>query len=231
MKALVIIPARKGSKGVPFKNKRILGNKSLIEYTIEAATAVFDKKWICVTTNDEDIIEIAGKHDVRPPFIRPEELATDTASSQDVIMHAVDFYEKQGFDFDTVVLLQATSPFRSAKHLTEALKLYHQGLDMLVSVCESKANPYYNLFEENEEGFLEKSKRGNFTRRQDCPQVFEYNGAIYIINKASLKAKKTGEFTKVMKYEMDSLHSHDIDTEYDWMIAEQLLKMKENGID
>lgn len=230
MKALVIIPARKGSKGVPHKNKRVLGSKPLIEYTIEAAKEVFEHKMICVSTDDKEIIDIADKHGVKPPFIRPEHLATDTASSQDVILHAVDYYEKKGFEFDVVILLQVTSPFRNFNHIKEAMKLYSQELDMVVSVCESKANPYYNLFEENE-GLLTKSKASHYTRRQNCPKVYEYNGAIYVINKESIKTTPIGSFKKIVKYEMNSLESHDIDTEFDWMIAEQILKINKNGID
>lgn len=230
MKVLVIIPARKGSKGVPFKNKRVLEGKSLIEYTMDAALEVFNKSSICVSTDDEDIIDIAKHKGIKPPFIRPKHLASDTASSYDVILHAMSVYEQQGFEFDTVVLLQVTSPFRNAEHIKEALSLYTDDLDMVVSVCEAKANPYFNLFEENSKGFLTKSKKGSYTRRQDCPITYEYNGAIYIMNKHSLKKMPMGSFRKIVKYKMGVMESHDIDTEFDWFIAEQIIKYKINLI-
>ncbi len=226
MNYLVVIPARKNSKGVPGKNKRLLGNKPLIQYTIEAAKEVFSQNEICISTDDDEIIQIAADLGVKPAFKRPDELSTDTASSQEVLVHALEFYEKQGKKIDTVVLLQVTSPFRKGNQIKEALQLFNTDIDMVVSVTESKSNPYFNLFEENEQGFLEKSKQGNFTRRQDSPSVFEYNGAIYIINRNVILEKKIGQFQKVVKYVMDEKSSIDIDTNLDWKIAELLLDMK-----
>ena len=97
---------------------------------------------------------------------------------------------------------------------------------MLVSVKETKANPYYSLFEEDKEGFLKKSKQGQFERRQDCPRVYEFNGAIYIINTISLKKMKINEFQKVKKFLMDDESSIDIDNAFDWKIAEMILCKK-----
>ena len=91
---------------------------------------------------------------------------------------------------------------------------------MLVSVMETNVNPYYLLYEEDSKGFLAKSKKGNFTRRQDCPKVWEYNGAIYIINTKSIKNNHIHDFTKVIKYEMDEISSLDIDNKLDWLFAE-----------
>lgn len=226
MDYLVVIPAREGSKGVPGKNKRLLGNKPLIQHTIEAAKEIFDENEICVSTDDDDVIRIAIECGVTPPFKRPNELSSDTASSQDVLIHALEYYEKQGRNFDAIVLLQATSPFRTAEQIREALLLYETNIDMVVSVTESKSNPYFNLFEEDEEGFLKKSKQGSFTRRQDCPKVYEYNGAIYVISRDSILEKKIGEFQNVVKYVMDEISSHDIDTIFDWKIAELLIDME-----
>ena len=222
MKTLVIIPARKGSKGVVGKNKKILGGKPLIQYTIEAALKVFPSNEICISTNDEEIIKLATSLNVAPPFLRPEELSTDKSSSQDVILHALNYYMANRYIPDVVILLQATSPFRTSFHIREALKLYNSSLDMVVSGFTSKSNPYFNLFETNEKGFLIKSKKSNYTRRQDCPEVFEYNGAIYIINKKSLDEKNMTEFNKNKLYLMDEISSHDIDTPLDWIIAEKL---------
>jgi CMP-N,N'-diacetyllegionaminic acid synthase len=144
-----------------------------------------------------------------------------------VLLHAVDFYEKQGYYPDVLVLLQVTSPFRTAHQIKEALAAYNEEFDMVVSVKETKSNPYYVLFEENEEGYLKKSKEGTFTRRQDCPQVWEYNGAIYVINIQSLKKSPLGAFKKVKKYVMDEVSSHDIDTPLDWKIAEYIINNQE----
>lgn len=223
MKPLVVIPARGGSKGVPRKNIKELGGKPLIYYTIEAARDVFEDKHIIVSTDDEEIKEVVEKIGLKVPFLRPAELATDKAGTQDVLKHAIQHVKDSGYFPDTLILLQPTSPFRTAKHIKEALGLYHKGLDMVVSVKETKSNPYYVLFEENEDGYLRKSKEGNFTRRQDVPKVWEYNGAIYIMNIVSIKDKEIKDFERVKKFEMDEISSHDIDSKFDWSIAEFIL--------
>lgn len=224
MKPLVVIPARGGSKGVPGKNIKLLGDKPLIQYTIDAARGIFDDAVICVSTDSLDIKAAVENRGLKVPFMRPASLATDTSGTYEVLLHAIAFYEKQGSFFDTIVLLQATSPFRTSQHLKEALTLYDADCEMVVSVKETKSNPYYVLREENEAGWLVKSKEGNFIRRQDCPKVYELNGAIYIINVGALKSKSIHEFVRVRKYEMDEISSHDIDNPIDWLVAETLIK-------
>lgn len=225
MNPIVVIPARGGSKGIPKKNIKKLGGKPLIEYTISAAREVFEDKEIIVSTDDLKIKKVVEGTGLKVPFLRPNYLSTDTANTRDVLIHAIDFVESQGKDVDVLVLLQPTSPFRKGHHIREAFDLFkeHQGLDMVVSVKETDANPYYVLFEEDEHGFLTKSKEGNFTRRQDCPTVWECNGAIYIINIKTLRKRSISEFERIKKYPMDRSCSLDIDDEYDWLMAEQFL--------
>lgn len=223
MKPLVIIPARGGSKGVPGKNIKLLGGKPLVQYTLDAAKVLFASEVICLSTDAPEIKECVEQLGWNVPFLRPSELATDTSGTYEVLLHAIEYYENQGFFPDTLILLQPTSPFRTAKHIEEAMHLYSPDIDMVVSVKESKANPYYNLFEENQDGYLQKSKTAAFTRRQDCPSVWEYNGAIYVINVASLKERNISDFRQIKKYVMDENSSHDIDTLFDWKIAEILL--------
>jgi len=224
MIALVVIPARGGSKGVPRKNIKLLNKKPLIHYTIEAARKVFEDQYIYVSTDSTDIKSISEQTGLTVPFLRPEHLATDTANTRDVLLHALEQFtliNKQ--EPDVIVLLQPTSPFRNESHIREALAQYNSNLDMVVSVKETNSNPYYVLFEEDSKGFLAKSKKGNFTRRQDCPKVWEYNGAIYLINPNSIQKYSIGDFNKVIKYEMDEWSSHDIDNVLDWKIAEALI--------
>lgn len=223
MKPLVVIPARGGSKGVPGKNIRPLNGKPLIHYTIETARSVFPDEYIMVSTDDQGIREVAEQTGLNVPFLRPADLATDTAGSREVLLHALGQAEAAGYTADTVILLQPTSPFRTATHLREALQLFQPGLDMVVAVKETRSNPYFVLFEDNAEGFLEKSKTGMFIRRQDCPKVWEINGALYIINADSLRHESIGSFKKVVKYVMDEFASHDIDTQFDWEMAEWLM--------
>lgn len=221
MNLLVIIPARGGSKGIPGKNIKPLNGKPLIYYTIDAARCITDDNHICVSTDDDHIIETVESYGLKVPFKRPEYLATDTASTYDVLLHALNFYEEKGELFDAVILLQATSPFRNGEHIKEALTLYTKDIDMVVSVKETDSNPYYLCFEEDGNGMLQISKGdGHYTRRQDCPPVYEYNGAIYIINPVSLKLKPLNKFSKRRKYVMDRRYSLDIDNMIDWKLAE-----------
>lgn len=231
MKSLVIIPARGGSKGIPHKNIKPLNGKPLIYYTIDVARQIVDDEDICVSTDDPEIIQCVEDYGLKVPFTRPAELATDKAGTYGVLLHALNFYEQQGIHFDNIILLQNTSPFRSAKQVEEAMKLYRQDIDMVVSVKECSANPYYNVFEEDEDGFLNISKGdGSITRRQDAPIVYEYNGAIYIINSESLKQSDLGHFKHRIKYVMDDMSSIDLDTMFDWRMAEMIIKDNNNGM-
>lgn len=227
MNTLVLIPARGGSKGVPGKNIKLLGGKPLIYYTIKAAMELFDKQSICVSTDDQDIIEVCKSLGLPPVFTRPSFLAKDDTGSRDVILHAIEYYENIEYNFDSIILLQPTSPFRTSFHIKEAIKLYSNEVDMVVSVKETKSNPYYLLYEENQAGFLIKSKESNALRRQDVPRVWEFNGAIYIINKNSIKISRINDFSKVKKFIMDDFSSHDIDTIMDWDLAELMIKKYE----
>lgn len=221
---LVVIPARGGSKGVPGKNIKVLGGIPLIQYTIDAAREVFSDEEIIVSTDSEEIRQTVIDQGLKVPFLRPQHLATDKAGTHEVLLHALDFMEERGVKNETLVLLQPTSPFRTSAQIKEALKLYTPELDMVVSVKETSSNPYYVLKEENEEGFLEASKKGDFKTRQEAPKVWELNGAIYIINVKSLRAKPISEFAKVKKFVMDELSSLDIDSPLDWQLAETIIK-------
>lgn len=226
MKYLCVIPARGGSKGIPQKNIKPLCGKPLIGYSIDTARKLFKDEDICVSTDDVEIAALVEQHcKLSVPFIRPDYLATDNSGTYDVLLHALDFYRNRGVDYDVVVLLQPTSPFRSYKHVEEAIALYSCCIDMVVSVKKSEANPYYNLFEEKD-GFLRLSKPDSeikFIRRQDAPEVYEYNGAVYVINVTSLRKESLNQFKKVVKYVMSQEDSLDLDTPFDWQMAEFIM--------
>jgi N-acylneuraminate cytidylyltransferase len=230
MRILLLIPARGGSKSIPNKNITLLSSKPLIGYTIEECLKLiklYDCE-ICVSTDSENIKNVAEKFGLKVPFLRPENLSNDTASSEGVITHALDWYQNNGIIFDFVVLLQPTSPLRKFNHIIDAINLYLENqknsIDMLVSVKISKANPYFNLFEENDSGMLTKSIKSSYTRRQDCPITYEYNGAIYVININSLREKGILNFDKIKKFEMDTISSIDIDEVNDIELCEYFLK-------
>ncbi|WP_052592242.1 acylneuraminate cytidylyltransferase family protein [Aureispira sp. CCB-QB1] len=221
-KILYLIPARGGSKGVPNKNIKHLGGKPLIYYSITEALKIAKKEDICVSTDSIPIKQVVESIGVEVPFLRPDEIASDTATTESVILHALDFYKSRGINYEFVVLLQPTSPLRKAIHIKEAIKLIDEDTNLIVSVKETDSNPYYVLFQENEEGILEKSKKGVFTRRQDCPTVYELNGAIYIIRVSAL-LELGYQNLKMIKYLMPKNVSIDIDDEIDFEIAEILL--------
>jgi CMP-N,N'-diacetyllegionaminic acid synthase len=220
---LVVIPARGGSKGVPGKNIKPLAGKPLIYYTIDSIRELFSDEQIIVTTDDIQIKECVEQTGLKVPFLRPAELSTDDAGINEVLIHTLKFVESKGYFPDAIIILQVTSPFRKREHISQAIDIFNDSTEMVVSVKKTKSNPYYLLFEENEQGWLQKSKSGNFSTRQQCPDVWEYNGAIYIVSTDALKAKPLSDFTRIKKYVMDDISSLDIDTNIDWMLAELIL--------
>ena len=225
MDYLVIIPARGGSKGIPYKNIKLLGGKPLIYYSIDVARQFTRDENICVTTDDAEIISIVEQHGLKIPFVRPAELATDTCGSSEVILHAYQYYAEKRRNYDAIILLQPTSPFRKVEFIQEAVALYDESIDMVTSVRPAACNPYYDGFEENEEGLLQISKGdGRFARRQEAPKVWQQNGSIYVINPKSLIEKGMGSFDRIRKYAMPEAYSVDLDTLLDWKMAELFIK-------
>jgi len=226
LKTLFLIPARGGSKGVPHKNIKLLGGKPLICYAIDTARNLSDDVDICVSTDDDQIIKVVKEYGLNVPFKRPDFLATDYASSEDVIKHALEFYKTNSVNYDVIVLLQPTSPFRDTDDIKKCVEKYKSGqYDMIVSVKLATTNPYYNCFEDDGYGFLKRTiSNFSFYRRQDAPDVYEYSGAVYVINSKSVLQMAMKDFTKVGFCVMDEIHSFDIDTPFDWKMAELLFK-------
>lgn len=230
MNTLVVIPARGGSKGIPHKNIKPLNGKPLICYSIDAARQFTSDENICVTTDDDEIIKVVEDYGLKVPFKRPDELATDHCGSNEVIQHAYQFYAKQCKNYDAILLLQPTSPFRKVEFLKEAVDLYDDTIDMVTSVKLSSCNPYYDGFEEDKEGLLRISKGdGTIERRQDAPSVWQQNGSIYVINPKSLMEKGMAHFSRIRKYAMSELYSVDIDNPFDWKVAELVINEKMLG--
>ena len=150
---LFVIPARGGSKGIPGKNIKLLSGKPLIGYSIDMARNFAKDEHICVSTDSQEIKNVAEGYGLQVPFIRPFELATDTASTYDVLLHAIHFYEARNIFHDWIVLLQPTSPFRRKEDIDAMLSLAVNGIDMVVSVRRSSITPYYNCYQEKE-GYL-----------------------------------------------------------------------------
>lgn len=222
---LYIIPARGGSKGIPGKNIKPLGGKPLIHYSIEAARALAPDSHIIVSTDSDEIARVAAATGLPVPYRRPAELGGDHVGSREVILDAMDWADSHGISYDKVVLLQPTSPMRTAADVSACLELYSPAIDMVVSVTPAACNPYYDCFETTDEGFLHVSKGdGSLTRRQDAPEAWQYNGAVYVINPASIRREGLGAFTRRVPYAMPRERSVDLDTPLDWLVAEEIMK-------
>ncbi len=224
MKAIAIIPARGGSKGVPKKNIKEINGKPLIAYTINQAikSGIFQE--IFVNTDSDEISKIAKKFRANVPFLRPKELATDTATTLDVIKHAIKEYEKL-VDFDTVFLLQPTSPFRKKEDFLTAFNILKSKAKSLASYSEASEHPSRMKFIENNTVFdiLQEPKS---LRRQEMKKVFVRNGAIYAFSKEIPFKENTLLPKNHFPLIMDEFASINIDTPFDMMIAELVLTHK-----
>ena len=224
MKPLFVIPARGGSKGIPGKNIKPLGGKPLIAYSVEVARQLAPDSDICVSTDDPAIADVVREMGLEVPFMRPDYLATDNCGTYEVLLHAVKFFEKLGRRYDTMVLLQPTSPLRTADDVRRCFEAYTPDVDMVVTVVEAASNPYYNCYETDADGFLHISKGdGSYVRRQDAPKAWEYNGAVYVINIDSLKQMPLSKFPRRRMVEMERSRSIDLDTPLDWIVAEAVV--------
>ena len=179
-KILAVIPARGGSKGLPGKNIKKFCGKPLICWTIDAVRQILHDNCICVSTDDDDIIEVVESYDLKVPFKRPPSLATDISSTNDVVVHAINYYQKNGLFFDWLLLLQPTSPLRTGKHIENIINMCDDSTDMIVSVKASHAATV--LCQENEDGYLELSLNKKAVGRQGMSHYYEYNGAVYMLS-------------------------------------------------
>lgn len=224
-KPLIVIPARGGSKGIPRKNIKPLAGKPLIHYSIEVAREIAPDSNIILSTEDREIAETARMTGLPVEYKRPESLATDTAGSREVILDAMEYADRKGIEYDCVILLQPTSPLRTADDIRNALALYTPADDMVATVVEARSNPYYNCFETDDiTGCLRISKGdGLYVRRQDAPKAWEFNGAVYVINPDSLRRMPLGKMTRRRPCPMDESRSIDLDTPADWAMCEYLI--------
>lgn len=225
---LYLIPARGGSKGIPGKNIKPLAGVPLIGHTIRQALAIADAEDVVVSTDDPAIARVAVAEGASVPFMRAAELATDTASSRSVIIDALDRMEKIGRHYDAVVLLQPTSPLRTPDDIRRAIDTFERSTerpDMAVTVCEARTNPYYSAFERDDEGYLRISKGdGRYTRRQDAPKVWEFNGAVYVIDAEAIRREEISRMRRTLPVEMPASRSIDLDTPADWARAESAIQ-------
>jgi N-acylneuraminate cytidylyltransferase len=223
MKTIAIIPARAGSQGLPGKNYKVFMGKPLVQHSMEQALAVFPMKDVVISTNCEHVLAVAkscGWNDVIP---RPEEIAQSHSTMREVLLHEVTAFEKKNnCTVDQLVLLQPTSPLRIPSDIQGALAKMEEGdFEMVMSVYPCKQNPYSVVMEYNQEGFLQKVKSHLFTTRQSTPPVYCINGAVYVIDVKSLMEKDLSAFSRIGGFGMPENRSIDIDTDWDWYMAEK----------
>lgn len=225
MRILGIIPARGGSKGIPGKNIKLLGGKSLLQYTFESAKASESLSRIILSSDDTEIIGVAKELGIDVPFVRPADLAGDASGSLEVIQNAVKYLMNQGEKYDAVCLLQPTTPFRRKGLIDKAIeKFKERNFDSVISVREVPAeyNPHWVFEEKAGKLQIATGEKEIITRRQELPKAYHRDGAIYI-TKTSVILEQNSLYGSNIGY-IDTTGSPyvNIDTMKDWIEAEKM---------
>lgn len=229
---LCTICARGGSKGVPRKNVRDVGGKPLIAHTIADALEWDRTTDLVVSTDDEEIRDVARDHGASAPFLRPDELATDEAAKLPAIEHATrEMERRRDRRYDYVVDLDATAPLRTVEDIERCFRVGRAAdVTNAYTVTEADKNPYFNMVELDEEGYASLSKQldDDVVRRQDAPTVYEMNASIYVYERSFLAETDSvhGERTKVSI--MPRERSVDIDTPLDLAFVEFLMERSDD---
>jgi len=226
MRHIAIIPARSGSKGLKNKNIKMLKGKPLLAYSVEAAkdAKVFDE--IMVSTDSEEYAKISREYGASVPFLRTEELSSDTASSWDVVKQVLKRYRADGREFDTICLLQPTSPLRTSQDILDAYQFMNEkNAEAVTSVCEVDHSPLWTMTLPENCSLKEynESCQGDAPRQQ-LATYYRFNGAIYI-----RKIQYVGDDVVLLEEDeyafiMEPRKSVDIDTELDFIIAEKVME-------
>jgi CMP-N,N'-diacetyllegionaminic acid synthase len=226
LKPICFIAARGGSKGVQKKNSRMIAGKPLIAHTIEKAINSKIFQHVVVSSEDSEIISIAKKFGAEIPFIRPKRLATDSASMNDVLLHAIKNMYSLGYEFETIVNRDCTVPFIQNEDIQGSVELLkRKKCDAVFGVYKQHHNPYFNMMEANKNGFLKFSKKmkKRILTRQSAPVVFQLNGLFTIDVKRFLKYN-TLIMPKILPYEISPETGWMIDTEFEFKVAEMIFQ-------
>ena len=228
MKYLAVIPARAGSKGLPNKNIANLAGKPLIAWSIEQALSTPSIDTVCVSTDCEKIAKIAQYFGASTPFLRPAELAQDSTKTEPVLLHAIEWYEKQEICFDAIVLLQPTSPLRHEDRIEQAISQFEsQNADSLVSVCESHAFFWTQPKPNTPRALYDYQNR---PRRQDISEEekkYKETGSIYISRTSILKQTSNRLGGKISIFLTNEDESWEIDSITDLRILSALMEARE----
>jgi len=237
LRTIAFIFARGGSKGVPGKNIKSLGGKPLIAYSIEIALACPGIESVIVSTDDAEIAKVACQYGAEVPFRRPAELATDTASEWQAWQHAIEWVRQNRGEFDLFVSLPATAPFRSVSDVQNCIAVLRDDAqaDIAIAVKEAERSPFFNMVYLDDDGFarLLIPPADAITRRQDAPLVYDITTVAYV-TRPEFVLNSTGLFEgRVKAIAVPAERSLDIDTPYDFMLAEAIVNFglyKNNGV-
>lgn len=221
MKVLALVPARGGSKGIPRKNIKPFAGKPLIAWTIEAALGSRSLDSVVVSTEDDEIAEVARRCGAQVPFLRPAELAQDATPGIEPVLHALE----QLPAFDAVLLLQPTSPLRTTDDINQCIELAQElGAPSVVSVSEPEEHPYwmYRLREDQRlQSFIDAPK---VSCRQELPRIYALNGALYFALSGWLRRRRAFVTEETVAYVMPRERALDLDSLIDWKLGELLLR-------
>lgn len=231
---LGVIPARGGSKGVPRKNIRLLCGKPLIQYIFESAQKSKYINRLILSTEDSEIADVARSIGIEVPFMRPAELATDTASSISVIKHALKHFDDQGTRFDGIISLQATNPFTSTETIDKVIKLWlESGCDSVTTLSEvTQGHPYITkrLKSDNTiESFCAIPDGVVIHRRQDREKAYYMTGALYMRSRQLIEAENMdghylGKDARAVV--VDELEANDINNQFDFEFVEWIMNRR-----
>jgi CMP-N,N'-diacetyllegionaminic acid synthase len=232
-KVLALVLARAGSKGLPGKNIKLINGKPLIHWTIVSGLGSKYIDDVVVSTDSEDIARVAIQSGAKVPFLRPTELATDTATSVDAILHAVDWLNEHGHNYETIVLLEPTSPLRDSRDIDTALEIMEQNqANSVVSVCRAESlHPAFMYFV-NSSGVLHPytNQQPNGLRRQDVEPVYFLDGTVYCSCTETLRRKNGFYHEDTYAYIVPKWKSLEIDDEDDFVMVETLMKFRNRKV-
>lgn len=231
-RVLGLINARGGSKGIPRKNVRSLNGKPLIAYAIESGLGARLIDRVVVSTDDQEIAEVAMSFGADIPFMRPSELASDNALQIDAVRHAIEQLARAGETYDVVVILQPTCPLRNAVDVDGAISMMAEsGADTVISVMEVTGQHPLTMYTRESDGrlfsLLESNRAG--VLRQEFRPIWWRNGAIYAIRTSVVMTDRSLYGQRVVGYPMPAERSVNIDEPLDWIIAEAMLKHLSKG--
>ena len=228
LKVLGLITARGGSKGVPRKNVRLMNGKPLVAYTVEASLSSLTIHRTILSTDDNEIADIGREFGAEVPFMRPAELALDTTPTLPVVEHALMMLSELGDEYDAVCLLQPTNPLRRPADVDACVNLLGgSDADSVISVLPvpHEYNPRW-VFLRGPDGELSLStgEKEPIARRQELPPAVHRDGTVYVTRTKTILGEKSLYGNRIHGYEIDPLHSANIDTEDDWLAAEKRIR-------